>query len=106
MYSPSRPPALSKNLPGELWQVGKTVTQGELEVVNPGYVFTTISSIQPGEGESLLQEPMHAYIHTATPSLPVRRSGAAWHVFYGSPPARGRRGCCPERGLSPASKRT
>ena len=52
MYSPSRPPALSKNLPGELWQVGKTVTQGELEVVNPGYVFTTISSIQPGEGET------------------------------------------------------
>ena len=50
VYSPSRPPALSKNLPGELWQVGKTVTQGELEVVNPGYVFTTISSIQPGEG--------------------------------------------------------
>ena len=54
MYSPSRPPALSKNLPGELWQVGKTVTQGELEVVNPGYVFTTISSIQPGEGGTLV----------------------------------------------------
>ena len=51
MYSPSRPPALSKNLPGELWQVGKTVTQGELEVINPGYIFTTISSIQPGEGK-------------------------------------------------------
>ena len=56
VYSPSRPPALSKNLPGELWQVGKTVTQGELEVVNPGYVFTTISSIQPGEGAAAALE--------------------------------------------------
>ena len=52
MYSPSRPPPLSKKLPGELWQVAKTVTQGELEVVNPGYVLTTVSSIQPGEGET------------------------------------------------------
>ena len=39
------------NLPGELWQVGKTVTQGELEVVSPGYVFNTIGGIKPGEGE-------------------------------------------------------
>jgi hypothetical protein len=50
VYSPSRPPPLSKNLPGELWQVGKTVAQGELEAVNPGYVFNTINNIPPGEG--------------------------------------------------------
>ena len=61
VYSPSRPPPLSKNLPGELWQVGKTVTQGELEVVNPGYVFNTISSIPPGEGRKPVRTlPVHS----------------------------------------------
>ena len=29
----------------------RTVTQGELEVVSPGYVFNTIGGIKPGEGE-------------------------------------------------------
>lgn len=51
VYSPSRPPPAMGNLPGELWQVGKTVTQGELEVVSPGYVFNTVGGIKPGEGK-------------------------------------------------------
>ena len=50
MYSPSRPPPLSGSLPGELWQVGKTVTQGELEVISPAYVFNSADKIAPGEG--------------------------------------------------------
>ena len=50
VYSPSRPPPATGNLLGELWQTGKTVTQGELEVVSPGYVFNTIAGIKPGEG--------------------------------------------------------
>ena len=31
--------------------MGKTVTQGELEVINPAYVFNTLDKIAPGEGE-------------------------------------------------------
>ena len=65
VYSPSRPPPLSKNLPGELWQVGKTVTQGELEVVNPGYVFNTINSIPPGEGGKTVNGPANTYCKSA-----------------------------------------
>lgn len=65
VYSPSRPPPLSKNLPGELWQVGKTVTQGELEVVNPGYVFNTINSIPPGEGGKTVDALANTYCKSA-----------------------------------------